>query len=194
MMAAEQNQMGVYSSCHVSKRCLHGIAQDQSKDMCFRTSPWTNNGPIAEKKILPMKSVHTNNKYHQQLDQRLVEALLHGPFDPENFLCPLVSLGPPALFDKMLARCGERNSSLTRTRASADALAAGVLLAPPQWTRESGVSSETQARLSAFAGRSGTRLFSFGLLDAVALLSAHPRFCVQSVSQTLIGWGCGPSG
>ena len=109
MMAAEQNQMGVYSSCHVSKRCLHGIAQDQSKDMCFRTSPWTNNGPIAEKKILPMKSVHTscclleilpmksvhtNNKYHQQLDQRLVEALLHGPFDPENFLFPLVSLGP----------------------------------------------------------------------------------------------------
>ena len=94
----------------------------------------------------------------------------------------MVSLGPPAFFDKMLARCGERNSSLTRTRASADALAAGVLLALPQWTRESGVSSETRARLSAFAGRSGTRLFSFGLLQSVALLSDHPHFYVQSVA------------
>ena len=90
---------------------------------------------------------------------------------------------------KFLARCGERNSSLTRTRASADALAAGVLLAPPQWTRESGVSSETRARLSAFAGRSAggvlslhTRLFSFGLLQSVALLSDHPHFYVQSVA------------
>ena len=93
------------------------------------------------------------------------------------------------IFDKILARCGERNSSLTRTRASADALAAGVLLAPPQWTRESGVSSETRARLSAFAGRSAggvlslhTRLFSFGLLQSVALLSDHPHFFVESVA------------
>ena len=90
------------------------------------------------------------------------------------------------IFDEMLARCGERNSSLTRTGTSTDALAAGVLLALPQWTRESGVSSETRARLSAFAGRSAggvlslhTRLFSFGLLQSVALLSGHPLFYVQ---------------
>ena len=87
-----------------------------------------------------------------------------------------------AHFFEMLARCGERNSSLTRTRTSTDALVAGVLPALHQWTRESGVSSETRARLSAFAGRSGTRLFSFGLLQSVALVSDHPHFYVESVA------------
>ena len=89
----------------------------------------------------------------------------------------------------MLARCGERNSSLTRTGTSTDALAAGGLLALHHWTRESRVSSETRARLSAFAGRSAggvlslhTRLFSFGLLQSVALLSDHPHFFVESVA------------
>ena len=92
-------------------------------------------------------------------------------------------------FSQMSARCGERNSSLTRTRASAGGRAAGELPALPQWTRESGVSSETRARLSAFAGRSAggvlslhTRLFSFGLLQSVALVSDHPHFYVESVA------------
>ena len=45
-------------------------------------------------------------------------------------------LGPSAILTKCLARCGERNSSLTRTGASAGAFAAGVPLALPRRPRE----------------------------------------------------------
>ena len=77
----------------------------------------------------------------------------------------------------MSARCGERNSSLTRTRASAGGRVAGVPPALPQRTRESRVPSGSRARMSASAEwLVRDQQLAFGLLQLVALLSSHPLF------------------
>ena len=55
----------------------------------------------------------------------------------------------------MSARCGERNSSLTRTRASAGGRVAGVPPALPQRTRESRVPSGSRARMPASSELAG---------------------------------------
>ena len=81
----------------------------------------------------------------------------------------------------MLARCGERNSSLTRTGTSTDARAAGVLLALHQWTRESGVSSETRARLSALAGQGRSGVLSLHTLNCSRLACSSPSLCCRII-------------
>ena len=62
----------------------------------------------------------------------------------------------------MSARCGERNSSLTRTRASAGGRAAGVPPALPQWTMSPeslwGRALECRRRRSGWSVTSSSRL------------------------------------
>ena len=97
------------------------------------------------------------------------------------------------IFDKILARCGERNSSLTRTRASAGGRVAGVPPALPQRTRESRVPSGSRARMSASAEwLVRDQQLAFGLLQLVAPLSSHPLFYrTPAWFSRALGWGCG---
>ena len=98
-----------------------------------------------------------------------------------------------AQFSQMSARCGERNSSLTRTRASAGGRVAGVPPALPQRTRESRVPSGSRARMPASSELAGAnRQLAFGLLQLVALLSSHPLFYrTPAWFSRALGWGCG---
>ena len=84
-------------------------------------------------------------------------------------------------FSQMSARCGERNSSLTRTGTSTDARAAGVLLALHHWTRESRVSSETRARRSALAGQGRSGVLSLHTLNCSRLACSSPSLCCRII-------------